>query len=173
MKNLIVAIFKELDKWIEDYNAEIDPDVGKRLKPIEVHILGQFTLLANDLAARVLTLQRTNDLDAVLKENDWNIVRILNKEILPKYGLELDPQSEDIWIPPGAKYERLHDFKNVRVKLLDPESALVSKAVKAKRKNKNLIIQAIASEEFPRLVERIESNNGDLEYFVGDEDESE
>lgn len=53
------------------------------------------------------------------------------------------------------------------------ESALVSKAVKAKEKNKVLIIDAIASGEFPNLVERIEANDGDLEYFVGDENEDE
>lgn len=170
MKDLLFTIFNELDEWIEAYNADIDPLEGGRLRPIEVHILGQFTLLANDVAARVLTLQRTNDLDAVIKENDWNIRRILDKEILRKHGLELDPQSDDIWIPPGAKYELLKDFKNVRVKLLDPESALVSKAVKAKGKNRVLIIDAIASGEFPGLVERIESNGGDLEYFIGDDD---
>lgn len=173
MKDLLLTIFRELDEWIEAYNADIAADDGKKLRPIEVRILGQFTLLANDFATRVLTLQRTNDLDAVIRENDWNINRILNREILPKHGLNLDSQSEDIWLPPGASYELLHDFKNVRVKLLDPESALVSKAVKAKEKNKNLIIEAIASDQFPSLVARIEENGGDLDYFVGDEDEDE
>ena len=118
---------------------------------------------------RVLTLQRTNDIDAILRENDWNIKRILNREILPKHGLHLDSQSEDIWIPPGAKFEMFHDFRFVRVKLLDAESALVSKEVKAKEKNKVLIIDAIASAEFPTLVERFETNGGDLKYFAGDE----
>jgi hypothetical protein len=169
MRDLLLTIFNELNEWIEAYNAAIGPDETGRLRPIEVLILGQFTLLANDVAARVLTLQRTNDLDAVIKENDWNIRRILDKEILRKHGLELEPQSDDIWIPPGAKYDLLQDFKNVRVKLLDPESALVSKAVKAKKKNKILIIDAVASGEFPTLVERIEKNGGDLEYFIGED----
>lgn len=173
MKNLLLTIFKELDEWIESYNADIDSEEGGKLRPIEVQILGQFTLLANDMVARILTLQRTNDLDAVIKENNWNVRKILDKEILRKHGLELDPQSDDIWIPPGAKFELLKDFKNVRVKLLDPESALVSKAVKAKEKNKVLIIDAIACGEFPNLAERIEKNGGDLEYFVGDDDADE
>ncbi len=171
MKDLLIAIFRELDDWIEAYNTGIDPEQGTRVKPIDVKILGQFSLLANEFAVRVLTLQRTNDLDAILRANDWNIKRVLNREILAKRGLELDPQSEDIWIPPGAKYELLHDFKNVRISLLDAESALVSKAVKAKEKNKNLIIEAIASEEFPNLIGRIEANGGDLDYFSGDENE--
>jgi len=173
MKDLLIAIFKELSDWIEAYNLELDPDDFGKLKPVEVRILGQMTLLANDVAANILTLQRTNDLDAVIEKNDWNIKRILDKEILRKHGLELDPQSDDIWIPPGAKYHLLQDFKNVRLKLLDAESALVSKAVKARKKNKILIIDALASGQFPNLAKRIEAHGGDLEYFIGDEDEKE
>jgi len=60
-----------------------------------------------------------------------------------------------------------------RVKLLDPESALVSKAVKDPTKNKVLIIDAIASGKFLNLVERIEANGGNLEYFLGDDHEEE
>ena len=171
MKDMLLDIFKELDERIEAYNATIKDGKATKLRPVEVQILGQFTLLANETVAKVLTLQRTNDLDAVIKKNDWEIKRILNKEILPKHGLHLDMQSDDIWISPGSKYELFHDFKNVRVKLLDPESALVSKAVKDPKKNKVLIIDAIASGEFPNLVQRIEDNGGDLEYFAGDKDE--
>lgn len=171
MKNTLLAIFKELDEWMEAHNADLEAGDAAKLRPIEVQVLGQLSLLANDVVANVLTLQSTNDLDARLRENDWNIKRILNREILPKYGLNLDSQSEDIWVAPGHKFELLHDFKNVRVKLLDAESALVSKAVKAKEKNRVLIIDAIASGEFPNLVQRIEDNGGDLEYFVGDENE--
>jgi len=65
--------------------------------------------------------------------------------ILKKYGLIYDGDSKLIWIPPGAKFEILFDLKNVVVKSIDPESALVSKAVKAPEKNKQLIREAIAS----------------------------
>jgi hypothetical protein len=57
----------------------------------------------------------------------------------------------------------------VRVKLLDSESALVSKAVKAPEKNKLLIVDAIASEQFPNLLKRIEEHGGNLKYFLEDE----
>ncbi|MCB9026436.1 MAG: hypothetical protein H6625_08985 [Bdellovibrionaceae bacterium] len=56
----------------------------------------------------------------------------------------------------------------MKIKLLDPESALVSKAVKAKDKNKVLILDAIASECFPNLARRIQDNGGDLKYFIGE-----
>jgi len=54
----------------------------------------------------------------------------------------------------------------VIVEAIDPESALVSKAVKAPQKNKQLIREAIASEEFPTLVDRILENGGRLENFI-------
>lgn len=147
MKNTLLAIFKELDEWMGAHNTDLGAGDGAKLDPIEVHVLGQLSLLANDVVANVLTLQNTNDLDARLRKNDWNIKRILNRKILPKYGLHLDSQSEDIWVAPGHKFELLQDFKNVRVKLLEAESALVSKAVKAKEKNK--VLMQLRAASFP------------------------
>jgi hypothetical protein len=166
MKDTLLAIFRELDGRIETENNICDSDGALKIRPVEVRILGQITLLANELVAKILTLQRTNDLDAVIENANGFVTTVLNKEILPSYGLHLDPDSQYVWIPPGSEYELLHDFKNVRVMLLDPESALVSKAVKDKKKNRILIVDAIASGKFPNLVKRIQDNDGDLEYFV-------
>jgi hypothetical protein len=52
------------------------------------------------------------------------------------------------------------------VECLDPESVLVSKAVKAPAKNKQLLRQAIASNQFPSLVDRILKHGGRLEEFL-------
>lgn len=172
MRDILLTIFKELDDRIEAENVDRENAGGMKIRPVEVLILGQMTLLANEMAAKILPLQRTNDLDAVLKNTQGFVTRVL-KEILPSHGLHLDPDSEYVWIPPGSKFDPFQNFKNVRVKLLDPESALVSKAVKAKEKNKVLIVDAIATGEFPGLIQRIADNGGDLEYFVGDENEEE
>ena len=67
-----------------------------------------------------------------------------------------------IWIPKDAKAIDMFKFKNIEVKLIDAESALVSKAIHAPQKNKQLIRQAIASGNFPALVDRIIENNGKL-----------
>jgi hypothetical protein len=58
------------------------------------------------------------------------------------------------------------DFENISIESIDPESALVSKAVKAPLKNKQLIREAIASGEFPTLIDRILANDGKLEDFT-------
>lgn len=62
-------------------------------------------------------------------------------------------------------------FKNIDVKLIDAESTLVSKAIQAPQKNKQLIRQAIAIDKFPDLVDRIIENNGKLDFFLEDNSE--
>ncbi len=170
-KNILLSIFKELNERIESENLERENSGAPKVRPVEIQVLGQMTLLANEMIAKVLTLQRTGDLDALIKATEHFAQEVLQKDILPRYGLVLDSDSILIWIPPKSKFETFCDFRFVRVKLLDPESALVSKAVKASKKNKLLIVEAIASEKFSGLVERIQENGGDLSYFLEDEDD--
>jgi hypothetical protein len=65
----------------------------------------------------------------------------------------------------------LFKFKNIEVKLIDAESALVSKAIYAPQKNKQLIRQAIASGKFPGLIDRIIGSDGDLNFFIENKSE--
>ena len=65
-------------------------------------------------------------------------------------------------------YTGPHFYKNIEVKLIDAESTLVSKAIHAPQKNKQLIRQAIASCKFPDLVDRIIENNGQIDFFLED-----
>lgn len=168
MKDTLIAIFTELNDRIEAENKERDEDGRLKVAAFEVRVFGQATLLANEMVAQVIPLQMTNDLDAVFEANEYFAIHLLRKEILPKFNLELDSDSEKVWIPPGSTFETILNLKYLRVKILDPESALVSKAVKAKEKNKILIVDAIASKLFPDLVQRIEEHGGELEYFLKD-----
>ena len=58
-----------------------------------------------------------------------------------------------------------------RPELIDAESTLVSKAIHAPQKNKQIIRQAIASGKFPDLVDRIIENKGKLDFFLEDNSE--
>ncbi|NBW99593.1 hypothetical protein EBR03_08485 [bacterium] len=122
------------------------------------------SLLVNKKVSTILSLAQTADRDAQLDMD--SVVKKELTSILKKYGLIYDEDSKLIWIPPGAKFEILFDLKNVVVKSIDPESALVSKAVKAPEKNKQLIREAIASGKFKTLIARIEKNGGKLEFFA-------
>jgi hypothetical protein len=130
-----------------------------------VKLLGQISLLANEKVSAVLNLVGTVDLDAHLEKMEFPVKRKM-LELLKDRNLVYDEDSEKIWIPPGSKFENFLKFDNLSVFRLDPESVLVSKAIKAKQKNKQLIQDAIASEKFSNLIERIGKNGGKLSFFL-------
>lgn len=85
---------------------------------------------------------------------------------MPNYNLTYDKDSDLIFIPKGSKFCSFASFKNLVVEVIDPESALVSKAVKAPEKNKPLIRAAIACGDFQNLAQRIVDEGGTLENFI-------
>lgn len=163
-KTQLEGIFSELNNRIEDINSERINSGIPALARAEVQILGQMSLLANEKISIFLSLAQTADLDALLKMD--SVIKKELVKILKAYGLIYDEDSPLVWKPKGTKFELLFDFKNVVVTNIDAESALVSKAVKAPEKNKQLIREAIVSGKFPNLISRIEANGGKLESFT-------
>ena len=163
-QELLKKIFNALNERIIEINR------GRRTKDIlqvpacEIRLLGQMSLLANEKTALLLALAQTADMDALLTMDF--VVKEELKRILKEQNLVYDDDSYLIWIPPKAKFEELFKFSHVQVESIDPESALVSKAIKAPEKNKQLIRAAIASGAFKNLVDRILANGGSLENFV-------
>jgi hypothetical protein len=157
-------LFRELNERIDEINRERQGAGLLGSPKAKVQILGQISLLAHEKASLILSLAQTGDLDALLVMDP--IVTGELKKILTKQGLIYDEDSYLIWIPPNSKFEALLDLDHVFVESIDPESALVSKAVKAPAKNKLLIREAIASDAFPNLVDRILENGGNLEDFI-------
>lgn len=156
-------IFARLNQRIEDINQERRTNDEYGLPKATVKLLGQMSLFANEKSSAVLTLAQTADLDAFL-----SMVGIIQSEfekILVSEGLIYDKFSHEIWIPPNSKFNVLFEFENLTIESIDPESALVSKAVKAPVKNKLLIREALASDQFPNLAERIIKAGGRLENF--------
>jgi hypothetical protein len=163
-KDLIKDLFTELNQRIEEIIRQRRDDGLLPIPKARVQLLGQISLLIIEKAAVELSLAQTGDLDALLTMDD--IVKAELKKTLSKHGLIYDENRYLIWIPPEARFERLLDLDHILIEFIDAESALVSKAVKAPTKNKQLIREAIASEKFPTLVDRILKNGGRLEDFV-------
>ncbi|MCC7442929.1 MAG: hypothetical protein IT285_14950 [Bdellovibrionales bacterium] len=158
------ALFTELDRIVDRLNAEARAE-GMRLVPkAKIRLLGQMSLMVNEKVSAALFLAQTADLDAMLEME--NVVKGEFVNLLKVNGLVYDEDSPLIWIPPGAKFDKLFDFEHLAVESIDPESTLVSKAVKAPEKNLQLIRQAIASGAFPTLMDRIVNAGGDLERFA-------
>lgn len=163
-KELIRELFTELNQRIEEISRERRDEGLLPISKARVQLLGQISLMINEKAAMELSLAQTGDLDAILTMD--GIVKTELKKALSKHGLIYDEDSYLIWIPPAARFEKLFDFDHIIIESIDAESALVSKAVKAPSKNRQLIREAIASEKFPTLVDRILENGGKLENFV-------
>ena len=169
MRKLIKKIFTELDQAVKLENLQRLKDGTLAIPKSEVLILGQMSLMVNESVSTILNLIQTADMDAKLGMDSFTKTKLIS--LLEENGLVYDEDSHLIWIPEKAKEIEVFKFKNIKVKLIDAESALVSKAIHAPQKNKHLIRQAIASGEFPTLVNRIVENHGKLDYFLEENNE--
>lgn len=160
MKETLLKIFQRLNEKLEYEVKELDHKIVRS----KITVLGQASLMAQPELTYMLSLAQTGDLDALIGAQFE--VRKNLKEILREYGFVYDDDSEHIFIPAGSSFTKFAEFSLVEVELIDPESALVSKAVKAPEKNIQLIRQAIASGEYPTLAGRIVANGGDLKNFI-------
>lgn len=164
LKSQLENLFQRLNLKIEGINQERRVDGLIPVSKAKVQLLGQVSLLADEKVSSILTLAMTGDLDAFIRMDE--VVKSELKEALKERGWVYDEDSYLIWIPPGAYFIKLFDLDHILVESIDPESALVSKAVKAPVKNKLLIREAIASDKFPTLVDRILAGGGRLEDFL-------
>jgi hypothetical protein len=166
MKKLMKKIFTELNQAVESENLRRLEEGILTIPHSEILIFGQMSLMLNESVVEILNLIQTGDMDAKLRMDYFTKSKLI--DLIEKNGLVYDEDSPLIWIPENAKLIGLFKFKNIEVKLIDAESTLVSKAIHAPQKNKQLIRQAIASGKFPDLVDRIVENNGKLDFFLED-----
>lgn len=164
IRDQLKSLFNEFDEAVKRIKTEREREGLSPIAKAKVQLLGQVSLLANNKVSATLSLAQTGDLDALLTMS--YVVKMELEKLLPKYGLVYDEDSRLIFIPPGSRFDLLFDLENVVVEMIDAESTLVSKAVKAPEKNKQLIREAISSEVFPGLVDRILKNGGKLEKFL-------
>lgn len=164
MKAVLVQIFNKLNQKIELENKQRKTAGTVLIARSRIEILGQTSLLAQPEMTYNLNLVQTGDLDALIRA-DYFVKKQL-KDILPEYGFIYDEDSPFIFIPSDSKYSNFLDLSFVEVVVIDPESALVSKAVKSPEKNIQLIRQAIALNLYPNLIQRIIKEGGDLKKFI-------
>tara|TARA_R110002049_G_scaffold215980_2_gene387380 strand:+ start:1228 stop:1719 length:492 start_codon:yes stop_codon:yes gene_type:complete len=154
----------ELDKRISDADEKsyADQGIGLIPKDIEMKIMGQMALLADEEISSRIELNATFDVDAHIKAS-VEVLRILD-QLLKENGLALDMLSDEIWMPPDTVWETFYEGDYVKILKARPTDVLVSKAVKAPIKNKRLIMDAIAiyGEE---LAGRIDKFGGRSSFF--------
>lgn len=152
MNRIISGLIATLERLIKTANSERSKDGLPHLKKIEIHILGQFSLLADPEASAKLPLVATRDFDALV-EGDWS-ARTLLKIALAEFNLEYDDLSKEIWLPDNPQFIELYNSNTLQISYLSALDTLTSKGVKAPEKNKNLIAKSLKI--YPDLLIRIQ-----------------
>jgi hypothetical protein len=158
----VFEILESLDAALVAESAQREKDGVPGLSRACIQILGQMSLVLNPDVAKRLELFATQDVDAVIR-GDWIVTRLF-KAALEAQNLQFDFHSTDIWLPPDAKYIPIFSGQMIDCEILDPVSALTSKAIKAPDKNHLLIGEALKvyGEE---LAEKIRTHGGDPARF--------
>jgi hypothetical protein len=159
--DLIKTIFTQLDIELARITDERRAQDLPGLRALEVKVLGQMSLIM-DPAGRSLNLAATRDLDALILGDSLATEAL--RGILKSNGMIYDELSMEVWLPDLAYFMPYHSTPNLVVSYLDPLSALTSKAVKAKEKNRFLIREAL-SIFGNSLEEAILRYGGEIDYF--------
>jgi hypothetical protein len=158
---LLLEIAEKLDRWAVARNAA-DRDAGLLgVKPCRIRLLGQMALL--ELGTK-LPLVATNDVD-VYADYEHSMQQEFAR-LLSSKGKLLDPLGKEVWMPKEARYRTLYRGELVRLDVADEESVLLSKALKAPRKNGPLITAYLASGPSKRFIQLARTYRLDLEQFL-------
>jgi len=102
---------------------------------------------------------------AVLADYDFAIEKEFRR-LLALRGRELDSLGGEVWMPKETTYEPLFAGSFVELLVADAESVLVSKGLKASRKNQPLLTEYLAGGASARLLKLAAKYRLDLEQFV-------
>lgn len=158
---MLKTVFQQLDRWIESENEHRRNGGGALFPKTVIKVLGQSALFE----AKVdLHLAATMDVDAYT-EAEWVITKKFD-ELLRKHGRHWDAHSSEIWMPHETQYAPLFSGQHVEASLAEPDYVLLSKALKAPIKNRNLITDYLAKGASDRFLELAGRYHLDLEQFV-------
>jgi hypothetical protein len=162
-RDILKKILEALDHTIESENQRRRADGSFGLPVAKITILGQFGLMSHpDKELAKLSLVATLDVDAWIEANEF--IRNEFRRLLAGEGFEYDDDSEKIWVPKETTYTEIFTSARLSCEVIDPIFSLVSKAIKAKEKNRILIRQAL-SVYGERLRNLILKYGGDCAYF--------
>lgn len=160
---MIKKIFEKLDRWIGEQNAERVEEGMLSMSACEIKVIGQTALIEAEVSLHV---PATMDVDVFANYEDP--VRRKFAALLKAKGKELDPVGHEAWMPKETKYEVFFTGKWLKAYLAKPEYVLLSKAMKAPKKNRALIVEYLASEPPAIFFELAKKYNVDLDHFLNE-----
>lgn len=158
---MLTKIAVTLDSWVFERNLEAQAEGFPLLEPCRIRVLGQMALLENDVS---LPLTLTNDVD-VYADYEY-AVETEFRSLLARQGKDLDPLGHEIWMPCETEYRDLFAGQYVTLQVADVESVLLSKALKAPKKNRTLIVEYLAKGANERFFKLAKKYRLDLEQFL-------
>jgi hypothetical protein len=136
---MLAKIFGKLDQWVSSENKAAQAESFRPIPKSVFKVVGQAALLEANLEFGIAT---TVDVD-ILNNAKHEVAAKLN-ELLLAEGLELDPLSNQIWMPEKTIYTTLYKGEWTHALLAQTEYIMVSKAIKSPEKNKVLLRTYIA-----------------------------
>ena len=163
MENLLETLIDRLESKLSAQERESEALGSPSLSGGSVTLLGQFALICQPEAAKLLKLRATFDVDAIIKARGGFQTHF--REVVKELGFELDDLSEESWIPEGAVFNKLYEGQRFTISALDPISVLISKAVKAPERNRILVRDAIEIYG-EMLTSKLKVHKVDLSFFT-------
>jgi len=158
---MLVEIAERLETFVIERNLEARREGLLALRPCVIKLLGQAALLE---AKVPLALALTNDVD-VYADYEFAIEREFRR-LLATQGRELDSLGREVWMPAETTYQPLFVGQYVTLLVADPEAVLLSKGLKAARKNRALLTEYLAKGPSARFLELSQKYGLDLEQFL-------
>lgn len=158
---MLAQVAERLDAWVVERNLEARAEGMLALPACTIHLLGQSALFEVGVP---LTLAVTNDVD--VRADYAHAVEAELRRLLKQAGKELDPLGDEVWMPKETRYDVLFAGEFVTLKVADVEAILISKALKAPRKNRALIVEYLARGATPRFMSLARRYRVDLESFL-------
>jgi len=168
-RSIIDRLIDALRREIARVNRELRADGEGEMPKITLTLLGQFALFADPRVREAIDLHATRDVDAWI-EGGRN-ARTVVRDALRGLDLEYDYLSREIWMPSDAKANLIYESPELALKAFDPVSVIVSKAIKAPKRNRYIVRQALLlyGEDLSAAISRC---GGEPACFVsGNEDE--
>jgi hypothetical protein len=158
---VLVEIAERLETFIVERNLEARREGLLALRPCVIKLLGQTALLE---AKVPLTLALTNDVN-VYADYEFAIEQEFRR-LLGTRGRELDSLGGEVWMPSETTYQPLFAGQYVSLLVADAESVLLSKGLKAARKNRLLLTEYLARGPSARFLNLARKYQLDLEQFL-------
>jgi hypothetical protein len=158
---MLAEIAERLETFIVERNLEARREGLLALRPCIIKLLGQTALLE---AKVPLTLALTNDVD-VYADYEFAVEQEFRRLLATK-ARELDSLGGEVWMPAETTYKPLFVGQYVTLLVADAESVLLSKGLKAARKNRQLLTEYLASGPSARFLQLANKYNLDLEQFL-------